>query len=531
MLAEDRKKQLDEIVKKMVSNKEKDETIQFVVDDFKKKYEFEQPEQKKESLLTKVGNVFGKGLDVASEITGVKSAVDLGLTAGKGFSYGVNRLMGKSSEEALKAVGEQPMTEIEKVTQEKGLKAGIKNIAGKSLEVGLSTLPFSEGGGAAIQFTGKLAQQFPTIARYAGYATQGAKYGAGFGTAKGLQTEDTMRGVVSDAIKGARNGALAGVIIPATVEGTVRAVKNVASLYSGVPKEALERAFNNPEIVGKAAREYSKNPEQTRQILDKANESFDLIKEQRGNAYAKALEKIQNSKTVKTINKTGVQKSIDDIIGKFNKKILSPGEVEKINEISDLVNNWDDFTPLGTEELKMAIRNRVNIGNSKQLNSIITKSENSLKSYIDKVSPEIAKMRAQYAKDSEFIDNLQREIFGSTSKMSDSTKLNRLLSVFSQKSDLRQKLVEELGKQTGTDLLNEITGAAMSSWLPTGWVQRFVLAGSGLSGIVNPVVISAAPAASPRIVGKAARVLGQAGRLTPIINKYGQPLLNKVINK
>ena len=41
MLSEERRKQLDGIVQQMVTNKESDSNIQFVVDDFKKKYENE----------------------------------------------------------------------------------------------------------------------------------------------------------------------------------------------------------------------------------------------------------------------------------------------------------------------------------------------------------------------------------------------------------------------------------------------------------------------------------------------------------
>jgi hypothetical protein len=43
MLNEDKRRQLDTIVQEMTINKEKPDTIQFVVDDFKKKYD-EQPD-------------------------------------------------------------------------------------------------------------------------------------------------------------------------------------------------------------------------------------------------------------------------------------------------------------------------------------------------------------------------------------------------------------------------------------------------------------------------------------------------------
>jgi len=78
MLTEDRRKQLDEIVQKMVVNKESDSNVRFVVEDFKSKYGNEQApiEQKKQMpILTKESGGFGTALkDVA--VGGVKGAAE-----------------------------------------------------------------------------------------------------------------------------------------------------------------------------------------------------------------------------------------------------------------------------------------------------------------------------------------------------------------------------------------------------------------------------------------------------------------------
>jgi len=531
MLDEQKRKQLNDIVIKMKTNNESDNNIQFVVDDFKQKYsKIEQPNKQDEFVnkLIKTGDIFGKGLEIASKFTGVKSAVDLGLTAGKGFSYGLERLTGKSPEEALRMVGKKPSTEIEKITEEKGLGAGLKNVLGKTVETGFIASPFVKGA-KAVEFIGKLAKQFPNIARYAGYGTQGAKYGLGFGTTKSLQEDKNFKGVIKDAVLGAITGAFVGVAIPAVVEGTVRAVKNVATLYSGVPKDALERAFNNPEKVGLATRKYAKDLEATQEILNKANRSFEEIKKIRSENYQKALEKLQNSGYKPKTNRNIMVGALNKIGSKFNIKILPKAEQNKFIELQELYKGWDDFTPIGLNDLEQALRNQSNFSNSSSLNVLITKMEVKLRDVVNKVDPKIGEMNKAYSKASGFIENLQKEIFGKSSKLSDSTKLNRLLSIFNQKSDVKMKLVQELGEKTGQDLLNEITGAAISSWLPVNWVQRFILATGGL--VFQPQTAGMLPLAIPRIVGKAARVLGQASRLTPTINKYGQPIINKIINE
>lgn len=488
---------------------------------------------KPKSLLEKAGGIAGKALDLGAKFTGIKSAVDLIGSAGEGFQFVANKLFG--DEKANERLLAKPQSESMKKANVQGAIAGVKDVAGKSLEVGLVAAPYAKGA-QAIAFTGKLATQFPNIARYAGYAAQGAKYGSGFGTAQALQNDKNLKGIFSDAIKGGLTGALVGVAVPAVVEGTVRAAKNIASLYSGVPKEALEKAFNNPEKVSVAVRKYAKSPESTQEILNKANDSFSKIKEARRNAYKVALKNLQETGHKTPIDSETINNGLEEVIGKFNPKVLSSQEVEKLDELRTLYQNWDDFTPLGLDDLRRAIRNRIVIGNSKELNYVATDLENKLKTVVDKADSAIGDMRRSYAEASDFIENLQKEIFGKKSNLSDTTKLNRLLNIFNQKSDVKKELVTRLGNEAGEDLINEITGAVMSTWLPTGWVQRFVLGGLGGGAAIyagaNPAtLVAGALGASPRIVGKVTRTLGQINRLSPAANKYGQPLVGQIINK
>src|SRR3990167_5116785 len=62
MLSEDRRKELDTIIQDMMNHKENDSNIRFVVDDFKKKYDGEQPTQpiqQKTDILGKTSKVLG----------------------------------------------------------------------------------------------------------------------------------------------------------------------------------------------------------------------------------------------------------------------------------------------------------------------------------------------------------------------------------------------------------------------------------------------------------------------------------------
>lgn len=484
------------------------------------------------NFLNKAGETSGKVLDSLYKFSGMKAAGDLLLTASKGAGYGMDRLYGKSNEEAIRNVDRLPMSDIEKTQIEKGTGKAIQNIAGKSLEVAASGAAFAKGASVAI----KGAKEISKVKQYGNLAKEGAKYGGAFGASKSMQEGNDLKKVFTDTLESAATGAVLTAGIPMLAEGTVRAAKNISSLYSGVPKDAIERAFHNPDAVTKAVRKYAKDPEATQDILRKANESFSLIKKARADDYQNALTQLQEKGYTSKISKKEVTNTLGKIVDKFNTKVLSPGEVEKLNELKALYKEWDDFTPLGVNDLKRAIRNRVNPGNSKELNYVITNAEKDLASYVNKADPLIGEMNAKYSSASEFVELLQKEIFGKTSKMSDSTKLNRLLNIFNQKSDVKMKLVEKLGQQGSQDLINEITGAAMSSWLPTGWVQRFVLGGAGLTGAFfnAPAAIVGAAGASPRIVGKATRILGKGNKVIQKakepIEKYGIPAVQKMIN-
>jgi len=93
MLPEDKRKQLDGIVQKMVQNKESDDNIRFVVDDFKKKYTpiETEPTTKKMPLLTNPQGGFGTAVkDVAvgagkSFIRGGRDIANLAQGLGKGI--------------------------------------------------------------------------------------------------------------------------------------------------------------------------------------------------------------------------------------------------------------------------------------------------------------------------------------------------------------------------------------------------------------------------------------------------------------
>lgn len=517
-----------------------------------------QQPKKKKSFIEKVS-------DFGATVTGAKAASKLLSPIFSSIAVANPATPDKVKQNILLGRGDELLNKA----QDEGLGAATKDVAGSSLELFASLAPFATGGlGLASKLpTSKLATEvstkFPNITRYLGYGARGASYGGAFGVSNALQEN---KGVVDTTKEGLQSAAIGGAVaiaIPMAVEGTVRAVKNISTLYSGVPKDALENAFKNPEQVKNAIQKYAKDPENTKTVLNKANKSLSTIKQARTDNYKanlKALEKdikitktgpnagrmyIKNPKTgvfePTKLTTKGVKSTLTKTLKDYNLKVLNKSEQNQIKELQKLVSDWDDFTPKGIDDLRMAIRNRRLATNSKYLNGIYAKMEGNVRNYVNSRVPQIQAMNEQYAKESEFIESLQKEIFGKTSNMSDSTKLNKLLGIFKQNTDLRRKLVDELGKQSGQDLLNEINGVVLSDWLPQNFVQRFVLAGSGLAGgagllagatSIAPTLAGTLPLASPRVGGYTAATLGQLNKGTPFVKQYGLPaLINSIINK
>ena len=92
MLTEDRRKQLDGIVQQMIQNRENDDTVNFVVNDFKNKYTIEEPQK---SFTERTAG----GLDV------IFGGGEIGEAIGTGIAKGT---FGKTIQKAVTGIDLSP---------------------------------------------------------------------------------------------------------------------------------------------------------------------------------------------------------------------------------------------------------------------------------------------------------------------------------------------------------------------------------------------------------------------------------------
>lgn len=378
---------------------------------------------------------------------------------------------------------------------------------------------------------------------------QGAAVGAGFGAAEGIAGQGQNAGeIASDILAGGATGAVVGGGLPLAMKGAASAFKVIASKFSGVPKEAINRAVNNPQLIGQAISKYAKDDSAKLQIVNQAKKALASVKLARDEAYRSSLGKIQESyvkggggtfvmapnEEVIRLSTKGVKDTATRVLGDFDIEvntrkraldftqsvITDSGEQKKIQNIFSRLYAWKDLTPEGINKLRRIISNEYSPGKSNEYNKIVVSVKNSLKDYLQERIPEYRDLNTAYRVESEFIDQFRKELsVGPNASIQ--TAFTKLTRLFDRSNPIRQQLIERLGPQ-GQDLLDHIAASAFTDILPRGLSARILEAIAGAAGITAGVAAGAGPAAgilgpaavmaSPRVVGKISTVGSKAAQ-------------------
>jgi hypothetical protein len=174
------------------------------------------------------------------------------------------------------------------------------------------------------------------------------------------------------------------------------------------------------------------------------------------------------------------------------------------------------------DELKRALNEvRMDQPAGSQRQAVIGDIQNTVKELIVKADPEYASTMETYGKAAEAMKELKNTL--SLQKNPD-TALRKLLSIMRDNVQTnygkRASLAEELEAAGSAKFLPKIAGQELSSMLPRGILGRMLGGGAvgfgavsgGLGGLLTPGAIPALAVASPRIIGEAAQLTGQARR-------------------
>lgn len=520
MLNEQRRSQLDTIVQEMTINKEKPETIQFVVDDFKKKYDEPVAEQLKKEEGVK--GLAGAGLGLAKSIGGL--AVGMSKLGQGLYDQTVGRIIPRAEKEEtdimLKKAGES--------MEGKGLAEKTGKLIG---DIGQFFIP----GGAAMKVgkAAEIASGGSKLAKLGATAFGEGFLGAGQ-TALQKGEFDKEAGIV---------GAVGLATPPALkVAGTVlknvgKAGGEILGMTTGAGKEAIAEAFKNPSVIKLAKKANIDMATFQDDMLSSLKSGFNEIKQARSKNYISQLEKIkldtkQYDNIVSEIRdvakntldefKVSIKQPSDTSVGKklneldFSKSTITGANEKVANAWNDLM-GWTDNSVVGLDTLKQRLFDyAAQAENSPKSRAFIMKLaggidsglKNSVKGYKD--------MTAGYANASSLIDEIDNAFKPGGNK---ETTIKKILTSLKQDNETRKELLNIIG---GGELVAKAAATQLSSRMPKKLFGSMV-GGTALTGIIFnpslwPVLLTAALSASPRYMGELATALGKIDR-TMITNK------------
>lgn len=300
----------------------------------------------------------------------------------------------------------------------------------------------------------------------------------------------------------------------------------ILSFTSGVGRKSIEKAYESGAEGGAALKQFRDNMkgEDPILILDDALANLETLRQKKNADYQAGMKELSESGVEVMYNK--IDYAINQIAKGSNK--LSDGTMDTINSLVQKVKQAKEMgysTVAQMDQLKQAI---AEIGEAASTAGGKTHAETVRKAVvkaIEDVAPDYIRVMEQYGKAAESMKELKKTLGVQGSKTNPDTALRKLLSIMRDNVQTnygrRVTLAEELESIGGNKFINKIAGQDMASVTPKGMLGRIVGAGGvgygavtgSLSGLLTPGAAIAATMASPRLIGEAAQLTGQASRV------------------
>lgn len=407
-----------------------------------------------------------------------------------------------------------------------------KSVLGSAVQTGANLIP---GAGVEAGLAKKVALSAAT-----GYAYDvGSKLQDGKSTKKSL-----VPGV----------GTAVGVAFPLASALVGALTKRVAGVLSGSGTDVINRAIKYPDAVKEAVHTYARTPEAKQELVGTANDAISTYLQTRGKNYSDSLSQLVPKGQL--TKETAVTSFIDNIkkfggtVGpkglEFSNSSLTKTDQNNLRQAFSTIKNWSDYSVPGLDTLRQAIGNHMadySVLGNPRANVVLGSVKKDLTSYLDKNAAGYGQVLKNYGQQTELAKVLSKELsLGGQAKPS--TQLNQVLRLFKKDPQLIKNLEATMGKEGASKFMNEISGAILSEWLPPGKLIPTLeaIGGSALgvggyaAGIggatLAPAALVGAGMSSPRIVGKAARLVGQAAQsgLTTGLKK-GASLIGSKFNQ
>lgn len=385
--------------------------------------------------------------------------------------------------------------------------------------VGSASLPGKVPIGNKILGTG-LSKGAPVAKSVLGKTVEGAVLG--YASDVGQKANANQDGVFKPGF-----GTVTGAALPIVTKALGSLVKSTLGQTTGVKKTVIDRAVKNPTEVNNAIREFSDEGSKQRLVVKVKNAFSDYLagrNKEFGDTLSTMTAKAPISKDVvsksfaKEVNSFGGQIKNGSLT--FGDTALSNAEQSHLKNVWKVVKSWKDVTPQGLDTLRQRIGSEMdnfsianNGRNSVVLGNIKKSLTNALKTNIDGYGQALS----TYSEKTRLVKDLAKELNTSNNAKS-STQLNSVMKLFKKDPSVIENLTKIMGEDEANKLLNEVAGATLSDWLPSGMTRQIIegnLTLAGLYGLVTggisiPAFVGGIASTSPKVAGQGAVLTGQA---------------------
>jgi len=401
-------------------------------------------------------------------------------------------------------------------------------------------------GGAVLPAAGvaKGAGMIPSFARANPYI-QGAAVGATSGAMIPEETGLTGAPMYKQMGENVATGGAIGTAIPVVgrgIQAAGGAIRRGLGLTTGAGEESIAQALRAGREGNQAFLQNIRGDVSAMDVLDQAKDALANMRATRSQAYRQGIQSTMPSaeivagkalpKAPPKLNFAPITSSLDDVVESLKVKTptgsqfkIGSAEINKIEELQDVVKTWQKDPTLHTAEGLDALKQRLDAlypdsPMQKQVQRAVTSVRNTVKDTIVAQDKNYAKTMKAYEESLSLEREIERALSLGNRSAAD-TAIRKLQSLTRNNANTnygyRMELVKALQNQGGQDLMPALAGQALSSFTPRGLAGQGAALGLGAGGAltVNPMALAALPLTSPKLVGMGAYGLGRATRNIP----------------
>jgi len=401
-------------------------------------------------------------------------------------------------------------------------------------------------GGAVLPAAGvaKGVGMIPSFARANPYV-QGAALGATTGVMTPVETGATGAPMYQQMGENIATGTAIGTAIPVIgrgIQAAGGAIRRGLGLTTGAGEESIAQAVKAGREGNQAFLQNIRGEVPAMDVLDQAKDALANMRAARSQAYREGITTTMPDLEIragKPLPKVPPRLDFAPITGKLDEvveslKVKTPtgsqfkigsAELNKIEELQDVVKTWQKDPALHTAEGLDALKQRLDAlypdsPAQKQVQRAVTSVRNTVKDTIVAQDKNYAKTMKAYEEALSLEREIERALSLSNRSAAD-TAIRKLQSLTRNNANTnygyRMELARALQQQGGQDLMPALAGQALSSFTPRGLAGQGAALGIGAGGAltVNPAALAALPLTSPRLVGMGAYGLGKATRNIP----------------